>query len=1035
MGKSCNLRLKGYNIMAGKKENIKALFTNSKTRTIILFTGFLLCSVIIFGVYKFYASSNVNVDVGTQANLKRSPHNIKSIPGSVNQTAQYAALQQEQNLEQAKNAAEKGGSAIPTIIRSQQFGQGVDIIGAPTGTGGVGFVTLSIEEQAGPQQSIWTQDLEKDRCNVVTLKRVLTQGATLRDIHPPCSCSLLKDNGFVLKELATVCACPDLKMAGFNAAELKNIGYTATKLKQCGYSACEVRGAGFTAQEMKDGGYSDGELSGAGFNRQDIDKASGIPEGMTVDDIRKAGCNPAALADLRKRGVSAAAIVRVSGCSLQQLKAAGFTAAELKAAGFTAAELKAAGFTAAELKAAGFSPRDLLNAGFSEDDLKNSGFPADQIASALSDLPPGVSLQQIASAGCQADTLSRETQAGISPEFAKKISHCTSADIKSAGCDLLKLKKLRDIGVSAKEIHNLNGCSAAQLKAASFTANNLSDAGFDTNTLNGLGLTPLSIADIKAAGCDPVELKKLREKGVTAKQIHELNGCSAAQLRAAGFSAKDLADAGFSPAELLASGFTPEDLVNASLIPSAVIASGRTANCSVESLKAARAAGVSAKIIKETLGCSAAAMRAAGFTAAELKAAGFTAAQLKAAGFSAAELKAARFSAAELKAAGFSAAELKVAGFSAAELKAAGFSPADLKAVGFTATELKAAGLSPDELKSAGFSAAEMKAAGVTPSELKAVGFNDNQPQALESQFAGIPSNVQSPFALHPVGGSTQSKIETKELQQMMNKQQQQAAQQRYQAQITQKTGVMMSAAKEALQTWKKTSEQVYVIATKSEESQSKASAEGSRTIQAGVQTGPDGMARPVDTENVIKTGDIMFAVMDTSVNTDEPGPILATIVSGRLKGSKLIGSFNLPSNASKIVIMFNTLSIPGKDKTVQISAYAIDPNTARTALSSETNHHYLQRYGALFASSFMSGMSSAIQSANTTVSVGGTGGVTNTTVSTIGRSTLDNALIALGEVGKSWSKTAQKDMNRPTTVEVYAGTGLGILFTQDVAL
>jgi intracellular multiplication protein IcmE len=68
-------------------------------------------------------------------------------------------------------------------------------------------------------------------------------------------------------------------------------------------------------------------------------------------------------------------------------------------------------------------------------------------------------------------------------------------------------------------------------------------------------------------------------------------------------------------------------------------------------------------------------------------------------------------------------------------------------------------------------------------------------------------------------------------------------------------------------------------------------------------------------------------------------------------------------------------------------------------------------------------------------VSVGGTGGTTNTTVSTLSRSTLDNALIALGEVGKAWSQTAQKEMNRPTTVEVYAGTGLGILFTQDVSL
>jgi intracellular multiplication protein IcmE len=245
----------------------------------------------------------------------------------------------------------------------------------------------------------------------------------------------------------------------------------------------------------------------------------------------------------------------------------------------------------------------------------------------------------------------------------------------------------------------------------------------------------------------------------------------------------------------------------------------------------------------------------------------------------------------------------------------------------------------------------------------------------------------------------------------------------------------MISAAKDVIQNLKKPPTQVFVGGSKKEHSDKLAKSLSGQPGSSISKSGPAGIQSVSELGDAIKTGDILFAVIDTSVNTDEPGPILATIVSGRLKGSKLIGSFTLPSNASKMVIMFNTLSIPGRDKTVSISAYAIDPNTARTALSSETNHHYMQRYGSLFASSFMAGMSSAIQSANTTVSVGGTGGNTNTTVSTLSRSTLDNTLIALGEVGKAWSKTAQKDMNRPTTVEVYAGTGLGILFTQDVLL
>ena len=115
-----------------------------------------------------------------------------------------------------------------------------------------------------------------------------------------------------------------------------------------------------------------------------------------------------------------------------------------------------------------------------------------------------------------------------------------------------------------------------------------------------------------------------------------------------------------------------------------------------------------------------------------------------------------------------------------------------------------------------------------------------------------------------------------------------------------------------------------------------------------------------------IKAGDILFAVMDTAVNSDQPGPILATIVSGKLKGSKLIGSFNLPTNSDRMLITFNLISIPGSNKTTSINAYAIDPNTGRTALSTRANHHYLLRYGSLFASTFLQGFGNAFQAAGT---------------------------------------------------------------------
>lgn len=1114
--------------MAGKKENLKSLFTNTRTRVIIVFTAILLISAVVIGYFKFKSSSDLS---GASSNVTITP-GIQSIPGALNPTVQYAKLQQIQNVDQAQTALKKGGSAIPTIIRTQALGQGVQPIGeAASGEGGLGFTALAREDDSGTQRAGWIQTLQNSSCSKASVVQVVTEGAALTDLKAACNCTQLKDNGYQIAKLEQICSCKELRAAGFNARQLKDAGFSAGRLRLCGFDACELRNAGFTAQQMKDGGFTDGELKGAGFSEAEIAKASGLPAGVTESAIRSAGCQVEALRKLRAQGVSAAAIRRISGCSAAQLKAAGFTAEELRNAGFSAADLKNAGFSAADLKAAGYTARDLLNAGFSPDDLANAGFSPADIAAAESELPPGISPVDVKNNGCDVGALKKERLAGVSAKLIRQYAGCSAkalkeagftandlanagftpeqingvplddAAVRAAGCDPTKLRVLYNQGVSAARIHGLNGCNAAQLQAAGFSSD---EANAAMGTLDNA---------IRAAGCDPSKLKELFKQGISAARIHELNGCSAQALKNAGYGAKALSDAGFSPQQLLDAGFSPQDLAKAGVNAAAVIAAGRTADCSIASLKAARAAGVSATTIKQTLGCSAAAMKAAGYTAKELRDAGFTAAELKNAGFSAAELKAAGFSAKELKDAGFSASDLKAAGFSANELKDAGFSAAELKNAGFSAAELKAAGYSAKELKDAGFSAADLRAAGFSAKDLKDAGFsaadlkaagfsakdlrdagfsakdlrdagfsasalrqagysakdladagysaNDlknagysaAEISAATSQVAGLgqlnlpdfgASNVTPIPGVPGVGGQSANAIaaaqaaNAQQLQTILKKQNQQLMDQRYQQKIQQRTAQMLSSANQSLQGWQKISTQSYVGGNDSEAKGAGASLAANRGGSAGSEfststTGLGGGNRA--TPAMIKTGDILFGVIDTSVNSDEPGPILATIVSGKLKGTKLIGSFNLPSNADKMVITFNTMSIPGAPKTISINAYAIDANTARTALSSNTNHHYMLRYGSLFASSFLEGIGNAFQSADTTVTVGGTGGGQNITVQNgIDRSVLQNAVIALGTVGKQWGQVAQQQFNTPTTVEVYSGTGVGILFTQDVA-
>lgn len=697
--------------MAGKKDNLKALFSNTRSRVIIILTVFLMLLTITVGYYKFRTPALPNVG---SASVSGGPGNISSIPGAINPTAQYATLQEKQNVQQAETASKGGSSAIPTIVRSQAFGNGIQAVGPQGGSGPLGFEALSREDQSGPQQSLWLQQLKQNDCSKSAVAKVLSQGAGLADLKSVCTCAQLKDNGYGITELKTVCSCTDLKSAGFHAAQLKTAGFSADKLYQCGFNACEMRGAGYNAQQLKNAHFTDGELKGAGYPIAEIEKAVALPKGISEADIRKAGCN------------------------------------------------------------------------------------------------------------------------------------------------LEALKRLRSEGVSAETIHRLNGCSAAQLKAAGYTANDLKDAGFPDEDLKKVGYPINADAKIKDAGCRIDALKRLREEGVSAEKIKALNGCSAAQLRDAGFIAKDLQAAGFTPAEMGLSGLTPPE-------------------------------------------------------------------------------------------------------------------PA-------------------------------------------------------------VPTEASIPSLMGTVSPQrSQAAANEKNLQDILKRQQMHMAEQQYHQKIQDKITGMTGAANQALQGWKSGFSQVYVGGSNKEEEMQQNESNGGSGHRHG-RKGAFEHAQEIKTPPVIHAGEVIFAVLDTAVNSDQPGPILATIVSGRFNGAKLIGSFTKPENSDKMVISFNMMSVPGATKTTSISAYAIDPNTGRTALSSKVDHHYLLRYGSLFASTFLEGFGNAFQSAGTTVTIGGTGGVTTTTVSNgVGRSVLENAVIGMATVGKNWGQVAMQHVNTPVTVDVYAGTGLGILFTQDV--
>lgn len=179
-----------------------------------------------------------------------------------------------------------------------------------------------------------------------------------------------------------------------------------------------------------------------------------------------------------------------------------------------------------------------------------------------------------------------------------------------------------------------------------------------------------------------------------------------------------------------------------------------------------------------------------------------------------------------------------------------------------------------------------------------------------------------------------------------------------------------------------------------------------------------------------IKAGTIFYAVLETAVNSDEPGPVLATVVSGKYAGSRLIGGFKHQNQQESIIISFTKMSVPKRSKSIDVDAVAIDTETARTALASDVDHHYLLRYGSLFASSLLAGYGKAISQQGTTTVSPLTG---TTTTSTPPLDNQEKLLVALGQVGTEWGNQTKPYFYTPYTVTVDKGTSVGLLFLSDV--
>ena len=189
---------------------------------------------------------------------------------------------------------------------------------------------------------------------------------------------------------------------------------------------------------------------------------------------------------------------------------------------------------------------------------------------------------------------------------------------------------------------------------------------------------------------------------------------------------------------------------------------------------------------------------------------------------------------------------------------------------------------------------------------------------------------------------------------------------------------------------------------------------------------------------SLVKAGKVCYALLDTGVNTDETKDVRATLAnckteSGKsLTGSPLLGKVELTTQwAEAAVLRFTLMSPPWATSSMKIDALAIDESTYRAAVASDVDHHYVMKSIGLFASGFLEGINEGLLKGGQSQSVVSTD--TSTTVVTEEYTNKQLMMLGLSKVGAKAGTAAASLYNRPNTVSIEKGTGIGIVFMSDI--
>jgi len=179
-------------------------------------------------------------------------------------------------------------------------------------------------------------------------------------------------------------------------------------------------------------------------------------------------------------------------------------------------------------------------------------------------------------------------------------------------------------------------------------------------------------------------------------------------------------------------------------------------------------------------------------------------------------------------------------------------------------------------------------------------------------------------------------------------------------------------------------------------------------------------------TVTMIEAGAVVSARVETAINSDVGGEFVATIVTGKYAGARLLGTAARAGVLVKPV--FTLMSIPGSGLTLPISAAGLDAQTLENGTATDVDRKLFVKYGVQPLAAALSALGDAFGKSGGNTVING-----NTTVTTTPDVEGKRALgIGVGAAAGTFTKDVGKLDTEPT-VRVATGTIMGVLFTKDV--